>query len=203
MIDSQEFDFGLVAAGALHGAAAVVPQHTQTSRLAVFGVADARAGAASSLPAILSSAPAIDTEVRQRQFAPASLLRVPKGNPPFYDFEQYAGLVEQAKTDWRAHLIVLLGGVAGLRLGEMMALEWTDIDFTVRQITVARSEWKGEVTMPKGDKIRHVPMTTELASAVRQYRRARNRRVLVQDDGSSVTMKVIQNHAKRRRSGSR
>jgi integrase len=143
---------------------------------------------------------AVEWKVIDRVPCTIRLLKVPKGNPPFYDFEQYARLVEQAKTDWRAHLIVLLGGVAGLRLGEMMALEWSDIDFTVGlagQITVARSEWKAEVTMPKGGRIRHVPMTTELAAALRGYRHLRNRRVLVQDDGSSVTMKVIQNHAKR------
>ena len=28
----------------------------------------------------------------------------------------------------RAYLVVLLGGEAGLRCGEMMALEWTDVD---------------------------------------------------------------------------
>jgi integrase len=45
-------------------------------------------------------------------------------------------------------LVVLLGGEAGLRRGETMALEWTDIDFAKRQLTVARCEWKGHVTMP-------------------------------------------------------
>lgn len=49
-----------------------------------------------------------------------------------------------------AHLVVLLGGEAGLRCGESMGLEWSDIDFAKRQLTVARSEWKGHVTMPKG-----------------------------------------------------
>jgi hypothetical protein len=34
---------------------------------------------------------------------------------------------------------------------EMMALEWSDIDFAKRQLTVVRSEWKGHVTMPKAD----------------------------------------------------
>jgi integrase len=39
--------------------------------------------------------------------------------------------------------VILLGGQAGLRCGEIMALEWSDIDFAKRQLTVARSEWKG------------------------------------------------------------
>jgi integrase len=79
----------------------------------------------------------------------------------------------------------------------MIALEWTDIDFNVGQITVARSEWKGEVTVPKGGRIRHVPMTVGLAAALRQHRHLRNRRVLISGRRVPVTMKVIQNHAKR------
>ena len=45
---------------------------------------------------------------------------------------------------------MLLGGEAGLRCGELMALEWTDIDLSKRQLWVKRTEWKGEVTVPKG-----------------------------------------------------
>jgi integrase len=31
-------------------------------------------------------------------------------------------------------LLILLSGEAGLRLGEMVALEWADIDFVKRQL---------------------------------------------------------------------
>ena len=64
-------------------------------------------------------------------------------------------------------LLVLLGGEAGLRCGEMMALEWADIDLDKRQLCVARSEWKGHVTMPKGGRLRYVPLTRRLAEALR------------------------------------
>jgi hypothetical protein len=46
-----------------------------------------------------------------------------------------------------------------------MALEWTDVDFAKRQLTVARSEWKGHVTMPKGGRIRYVPLPRRLSDA--------------------------------------
>ena len=77
-----------------------------------------------------------------------------------------------------ALLVVLLGGEAGLRCGEMMALEWTDVDFAKRQLTVARSEWKGHVTMPKGGRIRCVPLTRRLTEALREARHLRGPRVL-------------------------
>ena len=49
-----------------------------------------------------------------------------------------------------SYLVVLLGGDAGLRLGEIMALEWRDVDLQKRQLCVERSDWKGQVTTTKG-----------------------------------------------------
>ena len=77
------------------------------------------------------------------------LLKTPRTTASFYDFDEYERLVEAATTEPAVHPLVLLGGEAGLRCGEMMALEWDDIDLAKRQLCVARSEWKGHVTMPK------------------------------------------------------
>jgi hypothetical protein len=41
----------------------------------------------------------------------------------FYDFDEFERLVRSAQKDATALLLVLLGGEAGLRCGEMMALE--------------------------------------------------------------------------------
>jgi len=57
---------------------------------------------------------------------------------------------------------VLLGGEAGLRCGEMMALAWTDVDLAKRQLCVQRSDWKGQVTAPKSGRLRYVPLTIRL-----------------------------------------
>ena len=43
-----------------------------------------------------------------------------------------------SSIDATAHLIVLLGGEAGPRCGEMIALEWRDVDIGKRQICVQR-----------------------------------------------------------------
>jgi integrase len=79
--------------------------------------------------------------------------------------------VEVARFEARA--LVLLGSEAGLRCGEIMALEWNDLDFAKRQLTVARSEWKGHVTLPKGGRLRYVPMTRRLTEALRKTRHLR------------------------------
>ena len=109
------------------------------------------------------------------------LLRVSKSAASCHDFDEYARLVDAAKTDPLAYLVVLLGGDAGLRCGEIMALEWKDVDLQKRQLCVARSDWKGHVTATKGGRIRYVPMTVRLAEALRQGRHLKGARVAVAD----------------------
>ena len=121
------------------------------------------------------------------------LLRVSKSSASFYDFEEYERLVEAARADGpTAYLVALLGGEAGLRCGEMMALEWTDVNLAKRQLTVARSEWKGHVTTTKGGRVRYVPMTVRLANALRDARHLKNARVLCDRKGQSLTQKEVQ-----------
>jgi integrase len=116
----------------------------------------------------------------------------PKPTMTFYDFEQFERVVDVTEGDPLARAIVLLGGEAGLRCGEMMALEWSDVDFKLRQICVSRSEWKGHVTAPKSNRHRFVPMTVRLAEALPAARHLRNTRVLCQADGTSLTQKEVQ-----------
>jgi integrase len=120
------------------------------------------------------------------------LLPTMKSAASFYDFDEYERLVNAARHDPRAYLITLLGGEGGLRCGEMMALEWSDVDLTKRQLRVARSEWKGHVTVPKGGRLRYVPLTKRLTEALCQARHLRGARVLCDEGGHSLTQKVIQ-----------
>jgi integrase len=118
---------------------------------------------------------------------------VPPREAPFHDFDEYHRLIGAAKgLNWRALLIVLLGGDAGLRCGEMMALKWSDIDLERRYLWVHSSEWKGKVTAPKGYRQRRLPLTNRLEMALRSHRHLRSERILCQDDGSPLTQKIVQ-----------
>jgi integrase len=135
---------------------------------------------------------AVDWGVIARVPCSIKLLKAPKNEACFHDFDEFERLVDVAGSETPALLVVLLGGEAGLRCGEMMALEWTDIDFAKRQLTVARSEWKGHVTMPKGGRIRYVPLTRRLSDALRAARHLRGLRVLCDSEGKPLTQKVMQ-----------
>ena len=121
------------------------------------------------------------------------LVRVPQSESTFHDFTDYERLVSAAQTLGEAtYLIVLLGAEAGLRCGEIMALEWGDVDVTRHRLSVARSEWKGQVTATKGGRPRHVPLTGRLEAALRQARHLRGQRVVCDSQGESFTQKLVQ-----------
>lgn len=136
---------------------------------------------------------AVEWGIIERVPCELKVLRTPRTVAAFHDFDDYRRLAETAKRSGvNDYLIVLLGGEAGLRCGELMALEWADVDLTKRQVAVARSEWKGQVTATKGGRVRHVPLTERLATALRNARHLRAKRILCDVQGHSMTQKQIQ-----------
>ena len=141
---------------------------------------------------------AVEWNVIDRTACTVRLLPIPRSSAGFYDFDEYERLVDAALADDRiAYLVVLLGGEAGLRCGEMMALEWSDVDLEKRQLRVERSDWKGHVTATKGGRVRYVPLTARLAAGLREHRHLRGARVLCQRDGSPLTQKMVQIYVRR------
>ena len=86
----------------------------------------------------------VDWDVIDRMPCAVTLLPVPKTSMSFYDFDAYERLVLAASAlDATAHLIVLLGGEADLRCGEMIALEWRDVDLGKRDAALPAPESSG------------------------------------------------------------
>ncbi len=131
--------------------------------------------------------------VREDRLPAIRWLKAPKSSSPrFYGFDEYRRLVTAARAiDRRTELLVLLGGDAGLRRGEAIALEWPDVDLERRTLHVQRSEWDGEVTAPKGGRSRRVPLTAALAEALKAHRHLRGPRVLYKPDGTTVRKKAV------------
>ncbi len=115
------------------------------------------------------------------------LLRVSNLVPEFYEFADYERLVSTARAlDPRAHLVVLLGGDAGLRASEMMGLRGEDVDLRRGQLVVERAVWRDVVDSPKSGRGRIIPMTDALAEAFGKVPIARGASVLRRDDGGSA-----------------
>ena len=124
----------------------------------------------------------------------AEMLKFSKKEIGFYEPEVFEFLVEGAmKADPRIGALVLLGGEAGLRIGEIMALEMTDVDFRRGHINVQRAVWRGVVDRPKGGRSRRVPLTKRVAAALQKIRHLRGALVLYRDgDDGAVTQKTAE-----------
>lgn len=79
--------------------------------------------------------------------------------------EEVWALVRAASSELDG-AIFLTAAFTGLRMGELLALRWRDVDFAGSVIRV-RSSWAGgQLTTPKSGKVRSVPMAPDVASAL-------------------------------------
>lgn len=104
-----------------------------------------------------------------------------------YTEEQIEAMLAVARrhgTDVRAVLLLALD--AGLRVSEICALEWRDVDLDHGTVLVQRSVYRGEVQTPKG-KIGKIALTRELHQALADHRRAGDHGPLVLYRRSSAT----------------
>ncbi len=69
-------------------------------------------------------------------------------------------LIENAPTDLKLAIIILVN--TGIRLGELWALRWIDVDFNSNQLLIRSYE----EFVPKGNRDRSVPMNQDCLSAI-------------------------------------
>jgi integrase len=77
----------------------------------------------------------------------------------------------------------------GMRLGELLALEWGDIDFHGKFIRVSRSYKTGRVQLTKTGKVRQIDMSDQLADTLKKLLTARKEEAL--RDGSGEVVEII------------
>lgn len=81
----------------------------------------------------------------------------PSGDIQVFSPEEVWSLVRAAASDTDA-AIFLTAAFTGLRLGELLALRWRDVDFAGATIRVRASYALGALTTPKSGKVRAVPV---------------------------------------------
>jgi integrase len=107
--------------------------------------------------------------------SPCAGLRLPSGTTPdrharALTEDELARLLAEVPEDWR--LLVRFLSQTGLRIGELIALRWEDIDLTSRRVRVRRRLYKGVVDAPKSHHgIRDVPLSTVLADDLARHRK--------------------------------
>jgi integrase len=102
----------------------------------------------------------------------------------FYEPTHLARLYNAAADEQL--VMVMLGALAGLRAGEIIGLEWADIDWKRNTIYVQRAVWHGIVGLPKHNKLRHVDMPSDLVKVLKAFRHLRGPRVFYDVEGKPL-----------------
>ncbi len=84
--------------------------------------------------------------------------------------EEVWAMVRAAPSE-QDEAIYLTAAFTGMRMGELLALRWRDVDFAGQTIRVRASYYLGQLTTPKSGKVRAVPMAPDVASALAQLGR--------------------------------
>jgi integrase len=92
------------------------------------------------------------------------------GDIDVFSPEEIWALIRTAASELDA-AIFLTAAFTGLRMGELLALRWRDVDFPGSVIRVRASYYAGALTTPKSGKVRAVPMAPDVASALAQLGR--------------------------------
>jgi integrase len=87
------------------------------------------------------------------------------GDIQVFSPEEVWALVRAAATEQDA-AIYLTAAFTGLRLGELLALTWRDVDFAGSVVRVRGSYAAGVLTTPKSGKVRALPLAPDVASAL-------------------------------------
>jgi integrase len=124
-------------------------------------------------------------------------LKVPPQKFDFFTDVELERLIDGAKVEPEWRTAIVLAADAGLRMGEILALEWGDIDLKAGLLTVMRSDWRGQIGSPKGGRARKVPLTGRALAALKAHRHLRGKLVFCWEDGRPWTFVTMRAGMKR------
>jgi integrase len=115
--------------------------------------------------------------------------------------DEVALLAARAETEQDAALFQV-AAFTGLRLGELLALRWCDVDFAKRLVHVRRSYVLGLEDSPKSHKVRSVPLIDQAARALDRLSRRdaftdEDDRVFVNDVGEVLGQDLLRRRFKK------
>lgn len=125
---------------------------------------------------LLTSNPARDVPIPKPEDE-----RQSKEQDPF-TWDERSRIEEVFRKDFSPYYpLVVCGFRTGLRIGEIIGLQWQDIDFYQRLILIQRNITRGKTTTPKSrSSRRHVRMTSQLIEILKQHKVYMTERTLKQ-----------------------
>lgn len=96
------------------------------------------------------------------------------------------------------HDMVVLALNTGMRRGELMALDWSDVDFERRRVTVRRALVLDRLVTPKSNRVRYIPLPHEALSML-ERRMQRPGFVFTKPDGNPLSREMMDDGIRRLR----
>lgn len=116
-------------------------------------------------------------------------LRTPKPAPRFLSFDEATRLIECAAPEWRA--LILVAVRTGLRVGELRALRWVDVDLSRSRLVVRQAAARAVVGTPKSGKAREVDLCDEARDALKAHRHLRGPLVFCSEGGAMLSREIL------------
>jgi integrase len=116
---------------------------------------------------------------------PVKWLIVPEPAFDFFTFEEAERLIASASPDARP--MIVTAAKTGLRLGELLALRWEDVDLKGGRLLVRQNIARGQITTPKNHRKREVPLGDLVLATLRAHRHLRSECVFAKADGARMT----------------
>ena len=107
----------------------------------------------------------------------------------YLTLEETPRFMEAVAPEWRTFVVLALK--TGLRLGELLALQWQDIDLVAGFLIVRRSLWRGQEGSPKGGQNRKVPLSDVALAALKAHRHLRGPYVFCDERGNHLTHSML------------
>jgi integrase len=124
---------------------------------------------------VLSSLFRSAKSLRYCELNPCEAIEPCRVKPPSWDWwkphEANRFLQHVERRDSRWHPMFTLALRAGLRRGELVALQWSDIDLEARQVRIERALSNKVVGPPKSGRARIVPLARDVCAALRSHPR--------------------------------
>ena len=90
--------------------------------------------------------------------------KVTKPEIEFFTHEETERILEAVDEEWLP--MILLAVRTGMRRGELLGLDWEDVDLEQRKIHVRKSFSGGHLTTPKGGRARAIPLSPQVISTL-------------------------------------
>lgn len=105
----------------------------------------------------------------------------------FLTFDEASALLRSADQDGEWGVMVLVAQRTGLRQGELIGLQWSDVDFKKGVLRVKRTVYRGRIGSPKGGRWRDVDLGDDVLRVLKAHRHLRGEWVFCDMDGKRFT----------------